>query len=139
MLPKSIALLGTVGLLVSQGFFMLGTLPLLILKHDTPTDSRFIRGVFNTCYLVVMGIAALVSISFASISQWQYCLATAAFALVIFVIRFAILSRMDHVRAMLNLHDAVAVKRFRRIHITGMLLNASLLATVAWTMTRLGL
>ena len=139
MLPKSIALLGTVGLLASQGFFLLGTLPLLILKHDTPTDSWFIRGVFNTCYLVVIGIASLVAVCFAVVNQWLFCAGVAAFALTVFAIRLGILAKMDRVRDRLAEHNPVAAKQFRRIHIAGMLLNASLLATVTWTMTRLGL
>ena len=39
-----LALISTVALLVCMGFFMMGSLPLLILKHDTPLDSHFIRG-----------------------------------------------------------------------------------------------
>ena len=63
----------------------------------------------------------------------------ASFALAVVAIRFTILSRMDRARANLTVRDPVAVKQFRRVHITGMALNASLLACVAWTMTRLGL
>ena len=42
-----LALISAVVLLVWMGFFMMGSLPLLVLKHDTPVDSRFIRGLFN--------------------------------------------------------------------------------------------
>ncbi len=45
-------------LLVSMGFFMLGSLPLMILKHDTPLDARFIRGLFDVYYKAVMAAAA---------------------------------------------------------------------------------
>jgi len=38
MLPVVIALIATVILLVWMGFFMMGSLPLLVLKHDTPLD-----------------------------------------------------------------------------------------------------
>lgn len=54
MLPIVFALIATVLLLVWMGFFMMGSLPLLILKHDTPLDSRFIRGLFNVYYLAVI-------------------------------------------------------------------------------------
>ena len=46
-------------LLVWMGFFMLGSLPLLILKHDTPLDARFIRGLFDVYYKAVTVVAAL--------------------------------------------------------------------------------
>ena len=38
MLPISVALVCTVLLLIAMGFFTLGSLPLLVLKHDTPLD-----------------------------------------------------------------------------------------------------
>lgn len=40
----------TVALLVTTAYFLLGSVPLLVLKHDTPLDSRFLRGCFNTYY-----------------------------------------------------------------------------------------
>ena len=45
MLPLATIVL----LLLWMGFFMLGSLqlPLLILRHDTPLDARFIRGRFD--------------------------------------------------------------------------------------------
>src|SRR6478609_7300456 len=49
-----LALISSVVLVVWMGFFMMGSLPLLILKHDTPVDSRFIRGLFNVYYMAIM-------------------------------------------------------------------------------------
>jgi hypothetical protein len=60
-----VALISTVALLVWMGFFMMGSLPLLILKHDTPLDSRFIRGLFNVYYLAVMATAGVGALSYA--------------------------------------------------------------------------
>ena len=48
-------------LLVWMGFFMLGSLPLMILKHDTPLDARFIRGLFDVYYPAVI-VAALAGV-----------------------------------------------------------------------------
>ena len=52
-----VALISTVLLLVCRGFFMTGSWPLLILKHDTPRDSRFIRGLANFLMLVTFASA----------------------------------------------------------------------------------
>ena len=52
------ALFFTVALLVASAYFLFGGLPLLILQHDTPKDSRFIRGFFDTYYLAAMATAA---------------------------------------------------------------------------------
>ena len=58
-----VAPIWTVLLLIWMGFFMMGSLPLLILKHDTPVDSRFIRGLFNVYYLALMVTGAVGSLS----------------------------------------------------------------------------
>ena len=41
------ALVFTVALLVITTYFIFGSVPLLILKHDTPMDSRFVQGFFG--------------------------------------------------------------------------------------------
>ena len=40
----------TVVLLFTTAYFLLGGLPLLILKHDVPLDANFIRAFFNIYY-----------------------------------------------------------------------------------------
>lgn len=47
MLTTILPLATIVLLLLWMGFFMLGSLPLVILRHDTPLDARFIRGLFD--------------------------------------------------------------------------------------------
>ncbi len=53
------ALFFTVALLVTTTYFILGSIPLLVLKHDTPLDARFVRGFFDIYY-----VAAVVTVSF---------------------------------------------------------------------------
>jgi hypothetical protein len=65
MLPMVIALAATVVLLVWMGFFMMGSLPLLVLKHDTPLGARFIRGLFNVYDVAVVVTASAAALSFA--------------------------------------------------------------------------
>ena len=64
MLPIVVALAATVVLLVWMGFFMMGSLPLLVLKHDTPLDGRFIRGLFNVYYVAVILTASAAALSY---------------------------------------------------------------------------
>ena len=47
MLPKALTLVSTVLMLMSLAFSVLGTTPLLILKHRVAMDSRVIRQVFT--------------------------------------------------------------------------------------------
>lgn len=139
MPPIVMALIPTVLLLVWMGFFMMGSLPLLVLKHDTPLDSRFIRGLFNVYYLAVMLTAGAAALGFAwtgkpAFALGMMCIATLAFALR----RWLVIPRMDLLRDMIP-ESGSAIFRFRRLHIAGMMLNVAELATVAWALTRLGL
>ena len=47
----------TVAMLCVSVYFLLGSLPLLILKHDTPVDGNFIRSFFNLYYRVAAFVA----------------------------------------------------------------------------------
>ena len=44
------ALFFTVALLVVKAYFLLGSVPLLVLNHDTPLNSSFVRSFINTYY-----------------------------------------------------------------------------------------
>ena len=86
MLPISVALVCTVLLLISMGFFMLGSLPLLVLKHDTPLDARFIRGLFNVYYLAVMYLASATALSYAWAQKPAIALGAIAYSALAFTL-----------------------------------------------------
>jgi hypothetical protein len=131
-----VALISTVVLLVWMGFFMMGSLPLLILKHDTPVDSRFIRGLFNVYYVAIMGTAAVGAGSCVLAGRLAIALALTCIAGSGFAGRYWLVSRMDTVRSAMTADDFAAIARFRRLHIAGMLLNVALLAAVCFGLTR---
>ena len=60
------ALFFTVALLVTTAYFIMGSIPLLVLKHDTPLDARFVRGFFNLYYVAAFITASATAVSFAS-------------------------------------------------------------------------
>ena len=134
------AFAATVALLVAMGFFMMGSLPLLILKHDTPLDARFIRGLFNVYYWAVLVTATAGALCYALAGRPGFALLMGGIALVAGTARRLILQRMDSVRGAMTMSesDAPAISRFRRLHVTGMLLNLVTLACVVLAMTRLG-
>ena len=139
MLPMVISLIATVVLLVWMGFFMMGSLPLLVLKHDTPLDSRFIRGLFNVYYLAVTLTASAAALSYAWSGRPAFALGMACIASLAFALRrWIIIPRMDLLRHSIP-ETGRSVYRFRRLHVAGMMLNVVQLATVAWALTRLGL
>ncbi|MFH0128686.1 hypothetical protein [Variovorax sp. EL159] len=139
MLPTVIALIATVILLVWMGFFMMGSLPLLILKHDTPLDSRFIRGLFNVYYLAVMLTASAAALSYAWCGKPAFAFGMAFIAALAFALRrWIIIPRMDMLRHTIPAVGA-SISGFHRLHIAGMVLNVAQLGAVAWSLTRLGL
>ena len=134
-----VALISTVALLVWMGFFMMGSLPLLVLKHDTPLDSRFIRGLFNVYYVAIMITAAMGALSYALAGRFAIALVFACVATLGFAGRYWIVSRMDSVRSTMTADDSFAIQRFRRLHILGMLINVALLASYCFGMTQVSL
>ncbi|HVE53926.1 MAG TPA: hypothetical protein VNB23_11145 [Ramlibacter sp.] len=117
-------------LLVWMGFFMLGSLPLMILKHDTPLDARFIRGLFDVYYKAVL-VAATAGILAHGLARRP---ATTALMVGIAVIAFwsrrTILPRMDNLRATMTPTDDAGIRQFRRLHAVGMALNVVQLLAV---------
>jgi hypothetical protein len=110
-------------LLVWMGFFMLGSLPLMILKHDTPLDARFIRGLFDVYYKAVMVAAAAGTLAHALAHRPVTTVGMATVGVVAFWSRSFILTRMDRLRASMTATDTAGIRRFRVLHVLGMVLN----------------
>ncbi len=137
MLPIVVALAATVVLLVWMGFFMMGSLPLLVLKHDTPLDGRFIRGLFNVYYVAVILTASAAALSYVWSGKLVFALGAAVIGGLAFALRgWIIIPRMDELRGTIPGVDA-SVAAFRKLHIAGMLVNVAQLAMVAWALTQL--
>lgn len=131
-----VALISSVVLLVWMGFFMMGSLPLLILKHDTPVDSRFIRGLFNVYYVALISTATVGALGGALAGRAAIALAFACVVGIGFAGRRWLVARMDLVRSTMTADDSSAIAQFRRLHIAGMLANVALLAVFCFGLTR---
>ena len=136
MLAKVLAISSTVALLVWRGFFFMGSLPLLILKHDTALDSRFIRGLFDVYFRALMATAAVGALGYALSGKPAIALVMAGLAGLAFFCRRWIVGRMDLARNAILADEPGAIGRFRRLHIGGMLFNAAQLAVLCVGMTR---
>ena len=115
---------------------MMGSLPLLILKHDTPVDSLFIRGLFNVYYVALMSTAAVGALSCVLAGRPALALALTCVAGLGFAGRRWLVSRMDRVRSTMTADDSSSIGQFRRLHIAGMLFNVALLAAFCIGLTR---
>lgn len=117
-------------LLVWMGFFMFGSLPLMILKHDTPLDARFIRSLFDVYYKAVLLTAAAGVLANAVAGRIVIAIGMAAVVLIALWSRRGILGRMDRLRAVMTATDAGSIRQFRMLHVWGMVLNVAQLGAV---------
>lgn len=131
------ALCLTVALLVTTAYFIMGSIPLLILKHDTPLDARFVRGFFNTYYVLAFVTATATAISFASAGRPGLAAGAAALALIAIVLRKKIIPKMDSLGAQIQSNYMDAIPGFRRTHIVAILINVAQLAAIVWSLITL--
>jgi hypothetical protein len=139
MLIKALALVSTVLLLMSLAFSVLGTTPLLVLKHKLPMDSRVVRQVFHYCYRLVAVVALAASMGHALEGRLLLSLCTGGIALTALALHPWLLIRMDALRVTMHDGDSAAVRRFRELHVTGVVLNFVQLAAAIWAVTQLKL
>ena len=133
------ALFFTVALLVTTTYFLMGSVPLLILKHDTPMDSRFVRGFFDTYYLVTMSTASATAVSYVFAGWPVLAAGAAALALLAAILRRTLIPKMDSLRAQIQVSGASAISAFRRIHVTAILVNLTQLALIVWSLIAVSL
>ena len=129
-----IALLSTIPLLMCMGYFFMGSLPLLVLKHDTPMDSRFVRGFFNTYYVAVVCTATIATISYALVGHLVIAVGMLSIAALALLLRKRVLPHMDGLRARIESGDATAATEFRHIHMAGMGVNFVQLVALIWAL-----
>ena len=127
-----LALFSTIPMLLCMGYFFMGSLPLLVLNHDTPLDARFIRGFFNTYYIALACTATISTICYALGGYLAFSAGIVAIAALALYLRKTVLAHMDALRIRIEGGDATAPTDFRRIHIAGMVLNVFQLVVVVW-------
>jgi hypothetical protein len=133
------ALCFTVALFMTTAYFLMGSVPLLILKHDTHIDSRFIRGFYNTYYLAAMFTAAGTSLSYAFAGRSGFAIGAAALAILAAALRAKVLGNMDLLRAQIQADHASAISGFRKTHLTAILINLIQMIIIVWSLTTLSL
>ena len=127
------ALFFTVALFITTLYFILGSIPLLILKHDTPMDARFVRGFFNIYYGAALFTAAATSISYAFAGRPALATGAAMLAVLAMVLRRKIIPKMDVLGAQIQT-DIDAIPGFRKTHATAIAINIVQLAVIVWSL-----
>ncbi len=136
MLLKFVSLASMAAQFAWMLYFLMGGLPLLILKHDDASDGRLVRGFFDVHYRVLMGIS-VVGVASALLNDRRLMAATiAVIGVVAFTARRLIVPHMDKLRETMHTADVPAIRTFRRLHMTGLALNLVLLSGFVFTLNR---
>ena len=133
------ALFFTVVLLVITAYSLLGSVPLLILKHDTSLDSRFIRGFFYNYYRVAIFVASATAVSYAFAGRPILAVGAAAIALLAALLRRKLIPRMDSLRARIQANGTNAIPGFRRVHVAAILVNLAQLVFIVGSLISLSM
>ena len=127
----------TVALLVTTVYFLLGGLPLLILKHDVPLDARFIRGFFNVYYRAAFWTSLGACVSFGLWGRYAFAAGTALIAAVTLLMRKHLLDAMLRLGGKIESSEESAIRNFRRVHATALCVNLAQLVVVVWGVLQL--
>ena len=134
-----VALVFTVALLAVTAYFIMGSLPLLILRHDTPLDSRFIRGFYDTYCLAAMAAASATAVSYALAARPVYAAGAAALALLAYTLRRRLVPKMHSLHLQIQASAESAIPVFRRMHVAAIVLNAAQLVLIVASLITLSM
>ena len=128
--PQMLALFFTVVLLAVTTYFLLGSIPLLILKHDNPMDARFIRSFYITYFRLALLAALAAAISFAFAGKPLLSMGAGGMALLTLWMRQHLITQMDYFGAQIRADALVAIPAFRKMHKSAILINATQLVAI---------
>ena len=127
----------TVVLLVTTAYFLMGGLPLLILKHDVPLDARFIRAFFNLYYRAAFWTSIGACISFALWGRFAFAVGAAGIAAITIVLRHQLVDAMRRLGEQIEASEDAAIRNFRRVHGAALAINLTQLVVVVWGVLQL--
>ena len=120
--------------LVTTTYFLMGSVPLLILEHDTPMDARFVGRFFDTYYLAATVTAGATAVSYALAGRPGFAAGTAGLALLAVLLRRTIIPRMAALGVQIEAVGKSAITAFRRLHGAAILINLAQLAPMVWSL-----
>ena len=128
---NQVSLFFTVAMLAVTAYFLFGSIPLLILKHDNNMDSKFIRSFYITYFKFAIVVSTAAAISYAAAFRPIQAMGAFAVAILTLVLRFKLIPQLDQrgseIREDRNL---MAIPEFRKIHRNAITLNFAQLITV---------
>ena len=129
-MANNAALFFTVAMLMVTAYFLLGSVPLLVLKHDNPVDAKFIRAFYNMYYRLAFVTTLGAAISYALSGRPMFALGAAANAVLVWVLRGQFIPRMVALESRIKTEDMMAIPAFRQMHKTALGINLAQLVTI---------
>ena len=128
---NQVSLIFTVAMLAVTAYFLFGSIPLLILKHDNNMDSKFIRSFYITYFKFAIVVSTAAAISYAAAFRPIQALGAFAIAILTLVLRFKLIPQLDQRGSEIREdRNIMAIPEFRKIHIYAITLNFAQLITV---------
>ena len=128
---NQVSLIFTVAMLAVTAYFLFGSIPLLILKHDNTMDSKFIRSFYITYFKFAIVVSSAAAISYAAAVRPVQAMGAMAIAILTLVLRFKVIPQMDQLGSEIREdNNLMAIPEFRKIHKSAITLNFAQLITV---------
>ena len=128
---NQVSLIFTVAMLAVTAYFLFGSIPLLILKHDNTMDSKFIRSFYITYFKFAIVVSTAAAISYTAAVRPIQAMGAMAIAILTLVLRFKVIPQMDQLGSEISEdNNMMAIPEFRKIHKTAITLNFAQLITV---------
>lgn len=125
--------------MVTTAYFLMGGLPLLILAHDTPVDQKFIQRFFEIYYKAAIFAAGGAMVSYALWGRAYFAVGAAAIAALALLLRRKVIPVMADIAAQIQANNASAVRAFRKVHSTALMVNLVQLVAIVWGVTQITL
>ena len=128
---NQVSLFFTVAMLAVTAYFLFGSIPLLILKHDNNMDSKFIRSFYITYFKFAIVVSTAAAISYAAAFRPIQAMGAFAIAILTLVLRFKLIPQLDQCGYEIREdRNFMAIPEFRKIHLNAITLNFAQLITV---------
>lgn len=128
---QQVSLFCTVAMLAVTTYFLFGSVPLLILKHDNTMDSKFIRSFYITYFKFAIVVSTAATFCYAIASRPVMALVASAIVILTLLLRFKFIPRMDEYGSEIrDNNNPMAISEFRKIHKTAIYLNLAQLVTL---------
>lgn len=130
MSPDAVAVAALVILLFPMGYFLLASPAFLLVKLDIPQVTQLLRGMFNVQFRMMSVTGVFATVAFLVAGRPLFALGIGLVAILAIRGRARFMRRMDDEISARDAGDAEAVRRLRRLHWSGMLCNATLVAAL---------